>query len=32
MEVVQAAEELDNGLKKERESGWKNNATLVLRK
>jgi hypothetical protein len=29
---VQAAEELDNGLKKETKSGWKDNATSVLRK
>jgi hypothetical protein len=29
---VQAAKELDNGLRKEIESGWKDNATSILRK
>jgi hypothetical protein len=30
--VVQAVEELDNRLKKETKSGWKDNTTSVLRK
>jgi hypothetical protein len=29
---VQVVEELDNKLRKETKSGWKDNATLVLRK
>jgi hypothetical protein len=29
---VQAAEELDNRLRKETKSGWKDNATSTLRK
>jgi len=32
IEVAQAVEELDNELKKEKESSWKDNTTLVLRK
>jgi hypothetical protein len=30
--VVQAIEEMDNGLKKETKSGWKDNTTSILRK
>jgi hypothetical protein len=32
IEVVQAIEELENRLRKETKSGWKDNATSVLRK